>query len=159
MATAYLGIGSNIDATAHVRKAIAWLQETFLDVAFSPIYSSIAVGFDGENFINLVARIETQATPEQLKIMLMAFEDANGRLRNVPKFSDRSLDIDLLLYDDLVLGDPQIPRNEILDFAHVLKPLAELAPELEHPVNAQNFATLWRLFSGDRNGLQLIQLS
>ena len=97
MATAYLGIGSNIDATAHVRKAIAWLQETFLDVAFSPIYSSIAVGFDGENFINLVARIETQATPEQLKIMLMAFEDANGRLRNGPKCSVRSLDIDLLL--------------------------------------------------------------
>ncbi len=93
------------------------------------------VGFDGDDFINLVARVETELHPMELREYLRDLEDRFGRKRDVAKFSDRSLDIDILLYDDLVLLSPvlEIPRAEILKFAHVLKPLADLEPDLIHP--------------------------
>ncbi len=145
MASAYLGIGSNVNAERHVRIAITWLQDTFIDAAFSPVYRSPAVGFDGEDFLNLVARVETHAGPLELKHLLNAFEDSHGRRRDVPKFSDRTLDIDILIYDDLVLDGPELrlPRSEIVHFAHVLKPLYDLAPGLWHPTRQQTIAQLW----------------
>lgn len=145
MNQAWLGIGSNVDAERNVRAALRALREEFAAVRLSPVYRSRAVGFDGEDFINLVARIDTDRSPEQLQQWLRALEDAHGRRRDVPKFSDRVLDVDILLYDDLVLDRPglQLPRPEILNFAHVLRPLAELSPELPHPVDGRTLAELW----------------
>jgi len=132
VSTAYLGLGSNIDAEAHILAGISALREAFGDVALSPVYRAPAVGFSGNDFINLVARIETALEPLELKRFLHALEDRHGRRRDVPKFSDRTLDIDILLYDDLYLLSPELdlPRDEILTAAHVLKPLADLAPDL-----------------------------
>jgi 2-amino-4-hydroxy-6-hydroxymethyldihydropteridine diphosphokinase len=148
MSTAYLGLGSNIDAQANIASGIEALRETFGRVALSPAYLAPAVGFEGSDFINLVARVETAMDPLELRRFLHAIEDRHGRSRSAPKFSDRTLDIDILLYDDLFLLSPalEIPRDEILTAAHVLRPLADLAPDLLHPVCRQTLSDLWRNF-------------
>ena len=160
MSIAYLGLGSNIEAEAHIAAGIAALREAFDNVELSPIYRAAAVGFSGNDFINLVARIETTFEPLDLKRFLHALEDRHGRRRDVPKFSDRTLDIDILLYDDLYLLSPEleIPRNEILTAAHVLKPLADLAPDLRHPVTRQTVSELWQAFPRPNAGIERIEL-
>lgn len=146
MSTAWLGLGSNVNSDAHIRAGIRELVEKFDNVSLSPAYASTAVGFDGEDFINLVARIETDMHPMELRQYLRDLEDRYGRKRDVPKFSDRSLDIDILLYDDLVLFSSvlEIPRAEILKFSHVLKPLADLEPELVHPTELRSMLEIWK---------------
>ncbi len=155
MSTVYLGIGSNVDAESHVRAGLAELRQYFGEIAISPVYQSRAVGFDGEDFLNLVACVQTDLQPLQLKQWLNELENRYGRLRDVAKFSDRTLDIDILLYDDLYARLPELslPRGEILHFAHVLKPLADLAPDLLHPIMRVTMAQLWNQFEGARDGL------
>jgi 2-amino-4-hydroxy-6-hydroxymethyldihydropteridine diphosphokinase len=146
MSTAWLGLGSNVNAENNIRAGISALEERFSDVSLSPAYASTAVGFEGDDFINLVARVETDLQPAELREYLRDLEDRYGRQRNVPKFSDRSLDIDILLYGDLVLLSPilEIPRAEILKFAHVLKPLADLDPDILHPSELRSLAEIWK---------------
>ena len=160
MSTVYLGLGSNVEARRNIASGIADLRETFGQVDLSPVYEAPAVGFEGDDFINLVARVETSMSPLDLKHYLHELEDRHGRDRSGPKFSDRTLDIDILLFDDLWLVSPllEIPRDEILTAAHVLRPLADLAPELQHPVARRSMAELWRDFSGKDAGLQIIEL-
>jgi len=157
MSTAWLGLGSNVNAEAHIRAGIEALREAFDELRLSPVYTSTAVGFDGDDFINLVARIETDLKPIQLRQFLRKLEDRYGRKRNVPKFSDRSLDIDILLYDDLVLISSilQIPRPEILKFAHVLKPLFDLEPDLMHPTELRPMSEIWNTSGLDDSSLSL----
>ena len=158
MSTAWLGLGSNIDADANIRASIGELVEKFDQVSLSPVYTSTSVGFSGNNFINLVARIETDLHPLELREYLRDLEDRYGRKRDVPKFSDRLLDIDILIYDDLVLRSPvlEIPRAEILKFSHVLKPLADLDPDLLHPTVQRPMAEIWESSGLDDSYLQLI---
>jgi 2-amino-4-hydroxy-6-hydroxymethyldihydropteridine diphosphokinase len=146
MSTTWLGVGSNLDAETHIRAGINKLEKEIGEVSLSPVYASEAVGFEGHDFINLVVRIETELQPLELRQYLRDLEDRFGRNRDVPKFSDRLLDIDILLYDDLVLRSPllEIPRDEILEFSHVLKPLSDLDPDLIHPVELRSMAELWR---------------
>jgi 2-amino-4-hydroxy-6-hydroxymethyldihydropteridine diphosphokinase len=158
MSTAWLGLGSNVNAETHIRAGISALKETFGDVSLSPAYASTAVGFEGADFINLVARVETDMQPLELRQFLRDLEDRYGRKRDAPKFSDRSLDIDILLYDDLVLLSPvlEIPRAEILKFAHVLKPLADLDPGLVHPSELRSLNDIWESSGLDDACLQLL---
>lgn len=148
MSTAYLGLGSNIDARRNIAAGIAGLRDEFGPVDLSPIYQTPSFGFEGNDFINLAARIETEMSPLALKEFLQALEDRHQRNRNAPKFSDRTLDIDILLYDDLYLLSPtlSLPRGEILSAAHVLKPLADLAPDLLHPIAGKTISELWKAF-------------
>jgi len=158
MSTAWLGLGSNVNAKAHIRAGIRELEKDFENVRLSPIYGSTSVGFDGDDFINLVARVETELHPMELRQYLRDLEDRFGRKRDVAKFSDRSLDIDILLYDDLVLLSPvlEIPRAEILKFSHVLKPLADLEPDLIHPVELRSMAEIWATSGMDEDCLHLL---
>jgi 2-amino-4-hydroxy-6-hydroxymethyldihydropteridine diphosphokinase len=158
MSTVYLGLGSNVDAQSNIASGLDALRNTFAEMTLSPAYRTRAVGFEGNDFINLVARVETDMQPLDLKTYLHALEDRHGRARNVPKFSDRTLDIDILLYDDLHLLSPEleIPRDEILTAAHVLKPLADLAPDLLHPVARATIEALWQAFP--RQATQLTQI-
>lgn len=148
MHTVYLGLGSNIEAEKNIASAINCLRNTFSTVGLSPVYQCAAHGFEGDDFINLVARVETRMTPLELKAFLGELENRHDRDRNVPRFSSRTLDIDILLYDDLYLLSPQLelPREEILQAAYVLKPLADLAPELTHPVERKTLIELWNAF-------------
>lgn len=160
MSIAWLGLGSNINPESQIRAAIEELRAKFGNISLSPVYTSTAVGFKGNDFINLVARVETDLSPLELRRFLRDLEDRYGRIRDVPKFSDRSLDVDILLYDDLVLISPvlDIPRAEILKFSHVLKPLADLDPDLVHPVKLVSIAELWESSGLDDNCLRLISL-
>lgn len=158
MSIAWLGLGSNMFAETHIRSGISELERDFDNVSLSPVYSSTAVGFDGADFINLVARVETKMHPLELRQYLRELEDRFGRKRDVAKFSDRSLDIDILLYDDLVLLSPvlELPRAEILKFSHVLKPLADLEPDLIHPTELRSMAEIWKTSGMDDSCLRLL---
>jgi 2-amino-4-hydroxy-6-hydroxymethyldihydropteridine diphosphokinase len=158
MSTAWLGLGSNVNAKANIRAGISELREQFENISLSPVYSSAAVGFEGEDFINLVARVETDMHPVELRQYLRDLEDRYGRKRDVPKFSDRVLDIDILLYDDLVLRSPvlELPRAEILKFSHVLKPLTDLEPGLIHPTKLRSMIEIWESSGLDDDCLRLL---
>ena len=156
--TAWLGLGSNVNAETHIRAGITELKERFKTISLSPAYTSTAVGFDGDDFINLIARVDTDLHPLQLRQYLREMEDRYGRKRDVPKFSDRTLDIDIVLYDDLVLLSPllELPRAEILKFSHVLKPLADLEPDLTHPTELRSMAEIWESSGMDGSSLRLL---
>jgi 2-amino-4-hydroxy-6-hydroxymethyldihydropteridine diphosphokinase len=160
MARAYLSLGSNLEPERHLCAAVAALRARFGDVALSPVYRCPAVGFDGPDFLNLAAAIHTDLDPHALNAWLHALEDAQGRRRDVPRFSSRTLDIDIVLYDDVVLSGPgnlEIPRRE-LKHAFVLKPLADLAPTLRHPVSHRTLAELWqRVAPAERASLTLAE--
>lgn len=159
MSIAYLGLGSNVDARNNISSGIDALRKRFRRVELSPIYQTAAFGFEGDDFINLVARVETGMSPLELKKFLNDLEDQHQRNRDAPRYSDRTLDVDILLYDDLYLLSPElnIPRGEILTAAHVLKPLADLAPELLHPVSQKTMAEIWDEFPADNPSLVLIE--
>lgn len=146
MGRAYLSLGSNVDAETHLRAAVAALRERFGEVALSEVYAFPAVGFEGGDFLNAAAVIDSDLDPFALNEWLHSLEDAHGRDRSGPRYGDRTLDIDIVFYDDLVLDGPghlQLPRDEIRH-AFVLKPLAEIAPEFIEPRSGKTLQTLWR---------------
>ena len=160
MAQVYLGLGSNIEPAAHLRLAIAELRRRFGDLALSPVYRGRAIGFEGDDFLNMVVGLRTALEPEPI---LRAIEDIHRmarRERNGKKLQPRTLDIDLLLYDDLVVDVPgrDLPRADVLDYAFVLRPLAELAPELVHPVTGRTMREHWRDFEAASQPLTRIDL-
>lgn len=135
MAKAYLSLGSNEQPEHYLQLAVNALRETFGDIILSDWVHTKAVGFDGPDFINGAAIIETDMDVYQLNDWLHALEDANSRRRDVPRFSNRTLDIDIIFFDDLILQGPgnlQIPRPE-LKHAFVLGPLAQIAPDYVNP--------------------------
>lgn len=161
MAVIYISVGSNIDRKKNLRAALAALRARFDHVRTSPVYESVAVGFDGKNFYNLVVEAHTDLTPDQVVQTLRATEDAQLRDRTQPKFSPRTLDLDLLLYDDLVVQQPefQLPRDEIVKYAFVLAPLADLVPQVLHPTLKQTFAELWQQFERGDQELWQVELA
>ena len=155
MARAYLSLGSNVEPRRYLPVAIAALRERFGDIAVSPAYRSKPVGFDGADFVNLAVGLDTELSPEALNDWLHALEDRHGRRRDVPRYSDRTLDVDIVLYGERVVDGPghlQIPRQE-LRHAFVLKPLADIAPQARHPVGGQTMAALWAAFPQEREPL------
>ncbi len=148
MAQVYVGVGSNVERETNIRSGIDALRQQFGEVAVSTVYESAAVGFDGDPFYNLVAHFETDSAIDLLGAILRQIEDAHQRDRSLPSFGPRTLDIDLLLFDDVVLhqGKLQLPRDEIEKQAFVLRPLAELSGELVHPVNGETLSVMWQRF-------------
>lgn len=146
MAKAYLSLGSNLEPERHLREAIRALRARFGEVVVSPVYRTRAVGFDGPDFLNAAALIDSDLDPYALDRWLHDLEDAHGRDRSGPRFGDRTLDIDLVLYGDLQLQGPghlRIPRPE-LKHAFVLRPLADIAPDAVVPGTGRTLAALWR---------------
>lgn len=153
MARVYIGVGSNIAPAEHVRAAVAALRERFGRLDVSSVYESRPVGFDGANFYNLAVGFDTELSVDAVADTMQAIEDAQGRDRTVPRFAARTIDLDVLLYDDMVLDKPHLhlPRPEILERAFVLQPLAEIAPDVVHPTLQRSFAELWAVFDkGDQ---------
>ncbi len=148
MARVYLSIGSNIERDKNIRAGLDALSGHFADLVCSPVYESVAEGFAGDSFYNLVVGFDTELGVIAVADILREIEDLQQRVRNAPKFSSRTLDLDLLLYDDCVLSDErlQIPRAEIEQYAFVLQPLADIAPTERHPLLNISYEKMWSVF-------------
>lgn len=148
MAKVYISIGSNIDAEKNIRLSIHALQEHYGKLILSSVYESEAVGFKGDNFLNLVVGLKTEEDVYTVAASLRKIEDEHGRDRSGPRFSPRTVDLDLLLYDDLILQEEglDIPRDEITKNAFVLLPLDEIASQLIHPVSGKTMCDHWVSF-------------
>ncbi|MEN1929835.1 2-amino-4-hydroxy-6-hydroxymethyldihydropteridine diphosphokinase [Luteimonas sp. MJ250] len=152
MPIACLSLGSNVDPERHIAIAFAALRARFGDILASAAYRTPAVGFEGADFVNAAAVIDSDLDVHALNHWLHALEDAHGRDRSGPRFGDRTLDIDIVLFDDLVCSGPgnlRLPRGE-LRHAFVLRPLAEIAPEVVEPTSGRTLAELWAA-STERN--------
>ena len=145
MRRCYVALGSNIDAARHIVGSVAELRDRFGKVTLSTVYESEAAGFAGEPFLNAVAAFDSTASPDRLSGILRAIEIAHHRNRQAPKFSARTLDLDLILHDNTVINTPTIrlPHPDIERYWFVLKPLIELAPEAKHPVTQRTYKALW----------------
>lgn len=150
----YISLGTNIERELHTRNGLNCLYQAYGSLQLSSVFESEAVGFEGSAFYNLVIGAKTHEPVEQVCQRLKQIELDNGRVRGQKKFAPRTLDLDLLLYDDLITSDAVVlPREEILYNAFVLQPLAEIAPNLAHPVTGQCYADMWQVF--DKNKQQL----
>ena len=152
----WLGLGSNIDAEANIRAAVSALRKHYDELVISPVYESEAVGFEGDNFLNLVVGVHTDESIDELNQVLKNIEDDNGRSRSGEKFSSRTLDIDILTYGqhDLTEQGINIPRHEILTYAFVLKPLSDVAPDGMHPHLEMTYKRLWDGFDQQSQPMQ-----
>jgi 2-amino-4-hydroxy-6-hydroxymethyldihydropteridine diphosphokinase len=152
MAQVYLSLGSNMQRYRHLTAALDALQQHFGDLLISPVYESEAVGFEGDHFLNLVVGIKTDLPVGELSQKLKSIEDANGRERSGPRFSGRTLDIDILTYDQVtgVIDGIALPRQEVTENAFVLRPMADIAGADMHPVVGSSYADLWAGYKRDQ---------
>lgn len=145
MERVYLSLGSNLEPQAHLSAALRELRGRFGALTVSPTYVFPAVGFDGPDFWNLAVGMTSDLSPQALNDWLHAMEDRHGRRRDVPRFSSRTLDVDIVLCGERVLsgdGNLEIPRGE-LKHAFVLKPLADIAPQVRHPLDGRTLQAMW----------------
>ncbi|MDM8569185.1 2-amino-4-hydroxy-6-hydroxymethyldihydropteridine diphosphokinase [Thiotrichales bacterium HSG1] len=158
MARVYVSLGSNIEPERYIKSGLNDMQQEFGKLILSSTYETKAVGFEGNNFHNLVAGFDSNLEVHAVANILKNIEANNDRQRTENRFSDRTLDLDILLYDDLLLKDDdlEIPRDEILKYAFVLLPLAEIAPTTKHPVIGQTYRELWQNFDKDEQQLLTI---
>jgi len=161
MSKIYISLGSNINREYNTRSGVTAMRDVFGQLELSSVYESEAVGFIGDAFFNMVIATVTSLDVHSVNHQLRMIEDAHGRDRSGQKFSSRSLDLDLLLYDDLVLDEQGLilPRIEILKNAFVLWPLAEIAPGLCHPVSKQSYAQHWMAFDRTKQRLKPVEFN
>ena len=159
MARIYISVGSNIEAALNIRSAITALRQYYGELILSRVFESEAVGFSGDNFYNLVVGFDSNNTLPQVAAMLRQIEDEHARDRQGPRFSARTIDLDLLLYDNVVDNSNglNVPRDEIIENAFVLQPLAEVAGSLIHPLLQQTMGELWQDFDQQRQQLWPIE--
>ena len=159
-ARVFVGLGSNLDREIRMQKAVSALREQVGVVEISPVYDSEAVGFEGCNFLNLVVAFDTGIEAAAVVDIFHQIENQLGRDRSQPKYSSRPIDLDILLYDDLILNIPGIciPRPEILENAFVLKPLQDLIPQQLHPETGDSYASLWKRMAPTAPQLELVQI-
>ncbi len=165
MPRVYLGVGSNIERERYLTAGLDALERLLGPLSLSSVYDSAAIGFDGQPFLNMVVAADTDLAPVMLANRLRHLEYEHGRPPDATRFSARQLDIDVLAYDDLVgefsgdFGTMTLPRGEILDNAFVLRPLAELAPDVLHPLVGRSYAQLWQAYDQSSQALERVDFS
>tara|TARA_Y100000996_G_C22552895_1_gene654416 strand:+ start:369 stop:863 length:495 start_codon:yes stop_codon:yes gene_type:complete len=161
MSLVYIGIGSNVDREENIRSCIRRLREKYIIISLSPLYETSSMGFDGPNFYNLVCCFETNQDVVALKNELSIIEKNHGRSMNETKFSSRTLDIDILYYDDLIYEDEnlKLPRKEIIQYDFVLQPLVDIAPEFIHPSIKKTNREIMNEFRIEKNIIKKIHIN
>ena len=152
----FVAAGSNVEPEKNLASACAQIAHAWPDAQFSRAYRNAAVGFEGPDFINLVTGFQA-AQPLRLVIeRLRGIETSCGRPRYAPKWASRTMDLDVLLYGDLVEQTPDytLPRPDLLKRPYMLGPLAEIAPDVVHPVAGKTIEELWKGF--DRDGHAMV---
>ena len=155
-----VGLGSNLNREHNIIEAVQRLRDVFGTLRCSPVYDSISVGFEGNNFLNMVVIFEAGMAVHEVVKILRSIEDGMGRDRSKPRFSDRVIDLDILLYGNQVIDEAgiQVPRHEILENSFVLRPMQDLIPESIHPVAGQSYASLWQNMSCRASALREVEI-
>jgi 2-amino-4-hydroxy-6-hydroxymethyldihydropteridine diphosphokinase len=156
MAKIHINIGSNQNREANIADAMDYFRLNFTIIKISDIFESPAEGFDGDDFYNVGVNASTQLSIEDVNAVLKNIEKTFGRDRTQPKFSSRLIDLDLVIYDDVVDADANLPRDDILKYSFVLAPLAQLSGDEIHPLTNRTYQQLWQSFQTD-NQFELSQ--
>jgi 2-amino-4-hydroxy-6-hydroxymethyldihydropteridine diphosphokinase len=148
MPKVFVSVGSNIDTEKNIRQAFNDLKSEFGELFLSSVYRSPAVGFNGDDFLNLIIGFATNRSPYDCAAVMTRIEDSSGRTKQQHGFTARPLDLDMVVFGDLVDSDQslRLPRNDVDKYAFVLAPLAEVAPKFLHPVSGKSFSKLWSDF-------------
>jgi 2-amino-4-hydroxy-6-hydroxymethyldihydropteridine diphosphokinase len=156
MAKIHINVGSNQDREANIVGAIELLRLNFGDIKISDIFESPAQGFEGDDFYNIGINTNTELSVDDVNAVLKDIEKTFGRDRSAPKFSSRLIDLDLVVYDEIIDEKSNLPRNDILLYSFVLAPLAQLSGSDIHPLENKSFQQLWQEFQ-TKNQFQLSQ--
>lgn len=157
----FVAAGSNVEPERNLERACAEIAHHWPDAQFSRAYRNAAVGFDGPDFINLVVGFSAAQPLHSVIEKLRGIETNCGRPRYAPKWASRTMDLDVLLYGDHVekTADYTLPRPDLLKRPYMLGPLAEIAPEVVHPVLHKTIGELWAEFDRDGHAMQVVKLS
>jgi 2-amino-4-hydroxy-6-hydroxymethyldihydropteridine diphosphokinase len=160
MATVYVSIGSNINREHHITESLKALNNRFAPLHISNFYDCESVGFEGENFLNLVVGFDCDLPISELAKVLKHIELENERQRETEKYASRTLDIDILLYGNQVgiIDGVELPRGEITEYAFVLRPLVDVAAQELHPTLDLSFSQIWNSFDQLSQKTELIPL-
>jgi 2-amino-4-hydroxy-6-hydroxymethyldihydropteridine diphosphokinase len=158
MVDVYVAAGSNVQPELYLRRALTALRSAYPSLRVSPVYRNRAVGFEGADFVNFVVGFETEESPWQVRERLQAIEALCDRPPDAAKWAPRSMDLDILLYGDLVSSQPGLvlPRPDLVRRAYMLRPIAEIAPDVVHPTLKKTMRELWNEFDQQAHELVLL---
>ena len=144
----FLSLGSNIDPEKNLKYACRELKKAFGNIQISSVYRNKPIGFEGNDFLNMVVKVKSTFNPNEMLDFIRGLEAATGRDIGIGAFDSRTLDIDMLLFGSLVRPEKpfKIPRNDIELYSFVLCPLAEIEPDGIHPITGKTFKDLWESF-------------
>jgi 2-amino-4-hydroxy-6-hydroxymethyldihydropteridine diphosphokinase len=155
MTDVYVAAGSNVEPEKYLSVALRALAAAYGPMTLSPAYRNQAVGFAGADFINLVVGFHTEGSPAEVRQQLQKIEAACDRPPGAAKWAPRTMDLDILLFGDLVSDEPGlvIPRPDLLKRPYMLKPMADIAPDVRHPTLGQTMRELWAGFDGGEHSM------
>ena len=156
----FLSLGSNIDPEQNLKYACRELKKAFGNIQISSVYRNKPIGFEGNDFLNIVVKVKSSFNPNEMLDYLRGLEAATGKDIGIGAFDSRTLDIDMLLFGSLVHSEKpfKIPRNDIELYSFVLCPLAEIYPDGIHPVIGKTFKDLWESFDQAEHPLNKVSV-
>ena len=156
----FLSLGSNIDPEQNLKYACRELKKAFGNIQISSVYRNKPIGFEGNDFLNMVVKVKSTFNPNEMLDFIRGLEAATGRDIGIGAFDSRTLDIDMLLFGSLVHPEKpfKIPRNDIELYSFVLCPLAEINPDGIHPVTGKAFKDLWENFDQEEHSLNKVSI-
>jgi 2-amino-4-hydroxy-6-hydroxymethyldihydropteridine diphosphokinase len=160
MVEVFVAAGSNIDPLRNLSAALERIELSYQPLRVSPAYRNRAVGFEGDDFVNLVVGFSTDQSLEQVRARLQQIETDCGRPREAPKWAPRSMDLDILLFGDDVRSEPGliVPRPDLVKRPYMLKPMVDIAPDLQHPTLHRTMRELWDAFDGKDHQMITVEL-
>lgn len=160
MTTVLVAAGSNVEPLRNLRRALDSLAAVYRGLRVSRAYRNPAVGFEGEDFVNLAIAFDTGDGVREVVAHLREAETLCGRPRQAPKWAPRTMDLDILLYGDRVCDEPglTLPRPDLVSRAYMLGPAAEIEPTMRHPTRGATLEELWRNFPRQAHPLEEVDL-